>query len=262
MRRYLRVLRVFLGATLSAALEYRFNFLTSLLTSVSQAGVAYLGLYLFFSRPEITTLGGWSFNAALAVVGFFLLTEGFVAVVLQPNLTKIAESVRTGSMDFTLLKPIDAQWSVSTRNLNLLRLTDVAVGLGVLVWVAPRLDATPGGVLLAALLYTCSLAIMYSLWFMLSTTAFWFIKTDNVTELANGVFSAGRFPVASFPPAARAVLTFVLPVAFVTTVPAQALSGTLSPALGLAAPLVALFFLLVSRLFWQRAVAGYTSASS
>lgn len=262
MRRALRVVRVFVGATLSAQLEYRLNFLGSLLSSLGTAAVALLGLALFFSRPETGSLGGWSFPEALLVVAFFMLTEGFIAVVLQPNLNKIAESVRTGTMDFTLLKPIDAQLSVSTRNMNLLRLSDVLIGLLLLLWCLTRLDVTAGGLLLGALLYLCALVVVYSLWFALATTAFWFVKTENMTELFNGVFSAARFPVAAFPPWARLALTFVIPVAFVTSVPAQAVTGRLSTGLGLLAPVIALVAFLGSRWLWKRALASYTSASS
>ena len=262
-RRYWRVLKVFLAATLSAGLEYRLNFVGALLVSLADAAVALLGLALFYSRPEVVSMGGWSYPQALLVVGFFMLTQGFISVVLQPNLNKVAESIRTGTMDFTLLKPIDAQWSVSTRNLNLLRLGDVLIGLGLLGYALAQLEGiTAAGLALAALLYLCALVTVYSLWFMLTTTAFWFVKTDNVTELFNGVFGAARFPVSSFPAPVRIALTFVLPVAFITTVPAQAITGTLGAGVALRAPAIAALSFAVSRAFWLYALRNYTSASS
>lgn len=267
MKRKLRLLRVFLAATISVSLEYRLNFVGALLTSLGDSAVALLGLALFYSRPEAlkgdVSLGGWSYPAALLVVGFFMLAQGFIAVVLQPNLNRLGESLRTGTFDFTLLKPIDAQWSVSTRNLNLLRLGDVLVGLVILGYALTRLGhVSVGGLLLAAFLFVCALVTVYSLWFMLSTTAFWFIKTDNVTELFNGVFSAARFPASSFPAPVRVALTFVLPVAFVTTIPAQAITGTITPLLALLAPVIAALVFLAGRVFWLYALRNYTSASS
>lgn len=268
MTRYGRVLRVFLGATLSAGLEYRMNFVGAVLTSLGDSAVALLGLALFYSRPEslaqgTTSLGGWSYPQALLVVGFFMLTQGFISVVLQPNLNKVAESIRTGTMDFTLIKPIDAQWSVSTRNLNVLRLGDVLVGVVILGYALAQLPEVPlGGLLLAALMYACALVTVYSLWFMLATTAFWFVKTDNVTELFNGVFGAARFPATSFPAPVRVALTFVLPVAFVTTIPAQAVVGSLSSGMALLAPVIAGLTFALGRVFWLFALRNYTSASS
>jgi len=262
VRRYLRLVRIFVGATLSAQLEYRANFLGAVLASLGEVGVALLGISILFGQPGVTQVGGWSFREALLVTGFFMLTEGVISVFIQPNMSKIAEAVRTGNMDFTLLKPIDAQFNVSTRNLNVLRFPDLLIGLGLIGYAASGLEVTPGGALAAAVLYGSAVVIVYCIYLGLSTTAFWFVKTQNVTELFSGVFGAARFPVAAFPVPVRFVLTFVLPVAFITTVPAQALTGALGGGLALASPLIAAALFLATRLFWRYAVASYTSASS
>lgn len=260
--RYLRLLAVFVGATLSAQLEYRANFLGAVLAAVGEVAVALLGLAVLFGQPEVSTVGGWTFREALVVVGFFTLTQGMIATFIQPNLSKIAEAVRTGQMDFVLLKPLDAQFYVSSRQADLLRLPEVFIGLGLIVYAAWGLGVTTGGVLTATLMYACALGMVYAIWMLLSTTAFWFVKTQNASELFQGVFGAGRFPVTAFPARVGLLLTFVVPIAFITTVPAQALTGGLSTATVLTAPVLALALLVLSRLFWRKAVGSYTSASS
>lgn len=260
--RYLRLLAVFVGATLSAQLEYRANFLGAVLAAVGEVAVALLGLAVLFGQPEVNTVGGWSFREALLVVGFFTLTQGVIATFIQPNLSRIAEAVRTGQMDFVLLKPLDAQFYVSSRQADLLRLPEVFIGLGLIVYAAWGLGVTASGVLAAAGLYACALGMVYAIWMLLSTTAFWFVKTQNASELFQGVFGAGRFPVSAFPARVGLLLTFVVPIAFITTVPAQALTGGLGAGTLLAAPALAGALLLLSRLFWRKAVGSYTSASS
>lgn len=261
MRRCFRLIRLFTAASLSAQLEYRATFFATTLESVAQVGVGLLGLALFLGHGD--TLGGWSYPQAALVLGLFTLTQGFISVALQPNLSRIAEGVREGGMDFTLLKPLDAQFLVSTRNLNLFRLSDVLVGAGIVVWAAAHLpEVTLGGAALGGLLYLCALVMVYSVWFALSTTAFWWVKVQNITELFQGFFGAGRFPVSAFPAGVRFALTFVLPVAFITTVPAQAALGQVSLTLVLVSPIIALALWLLSRLFWQYALRSYTSASS
>ncbi len=260
MTRYLRLIRIFTGATISAQLEYRANFLGAVLGSLGQVGVALLTIGVLFAQTE--TVGGWTFREALLVTGFFMLTEGFISVFVQPNMSRIAEAIRTGSMDFTLLKPVDAQFNVSTRYLNILRFPDLLIGLGLIGYAASALTVTLGGTLIAAVLYLSALTIVYCIWLALSTTAFWFVKTQNVAELFNGIFGAGRFPVSAFPLPVRFLLTFIVPIALITTVPAQAMTGRLTPLLALASPLVALALFAATRWFWLRAVASYTSASS
>ena len=74
--------------------------------------------------------------------------------------------------------------------------------------------------------------------------------------------NAGRWPVTIFPPWLRGFLTFVVPVAFAVTVPAQALTGQLDTTTALLAVVVALVFLVGSRVFWLVALRRYTGASA
>ena len=260
--RFLRLLRIYLSASLSVQLAYRANFLAAILSSLANLSTGLLGVLLFYSRPEITQLGGWNLQGALMVVGFFTLTEGVISVWLRPNLAQLSEGIRTGTLDFLLLKPVDAQFQLSSRNLNLLRLPDILLGLGLIVWAGAALGTvTLAGALLAFVLYLSALAMVYAIWFILNTSAFWLVNVQNITELFQGVFSAGRYPLPALPVWIRPLLTFVIPVAFITTIPAQALRGELGNA-ALFSPLVALILLALCRMIWLRALGSYTSASS
>ncbi|WP_342766793.1 ABC transporter permease [Deinococcus irradiatisoli] len=261
--RFWKLLRIYLSASLSVQLAYRANFLAAVLSSLANIATGLLGVLLFYSRPEITQLGGWNLEGALMVVGFFTLTQGVISVWLRPNLQQLSEGIRTGTLDFLLLKPVDAQFQLSSRNLNLLRLPDILLGLALIVWSAARLGTVSlSSVLLAAALYLSALAMVYAIWFMLNTTAFWLVNVQNITELFQGVFSAGRYPLQALPLWIRPLLTFVVPVAFITTIPAQALRGELGGQLALLSFVVAVLLLALCRLLWLRALGSYTSASS
>jgi ABC-2 type transport system permease protein len=103
---------------------------------------------------------------------------------------------------------------------------------------------------------------LYSLWFMLGATSIWFVKIYNVTEVLRGLLEAGRFPLVAYPTAYRFFFTFVVPVAFLTTVPAEALLGRSEMIWVVAAGVLALGLLLASGIFWRFALRFYTSASS
>lgn len=102
--------------------------------------------------------------------------------------------------------------------------------------------------------------MLYSLWFLLATTSIWFVKIYNVTEVLRGLLEAGRFPVGSYPALYRVFFTFVVPVAFLTTVPAEAALGRGEAPF--AAFLLALGLLALARGFFRLALRSYTSASS
>ena len=103
---------------------------------------------------------------------------------------------------------------------------------------------------------------LYSLWFMLGATSIWFVKIYNVTEVLRSFLEAGRFPIVAYPTAFRIFFTFVIPVAFLTTVPAQVLLNRLEVTWLAGASLLALGLFQASRLFWRFALRFYTSASS
>jgi ABC-2 type transport system permease protein len=114
----------------------------------------------------------------------------------------------------------------------------------------------------AALLLAASLTILYSLWFVLATTSIWFVKTWNATEVLRATLTAGRYPITAYPQTLRVFFTVVIPVAFLTTVPAEAILGRPSWAWLLAGTGMAAGFLALSRAFWRFALRFHTSASS
>ena len=132
------------------------------------------------------------------------------------------------------------------------------------LWAAPQAGArlAPASLVLALVLLLAAAVILYALWFVLAATSIWFVKTWNATEVLRAALTAGRYPVSAYPPALRTLFTLVLPVAFLTTVPAEAVLGRLHWHWGLASVLVAAAAFALSRLFWRFALRFYTSASS
>jgi ABC-2 type transport system permease protein len=104
--------------------------------------------------------------------------------------------------------------------------------------------------------------IAYGLWMILVTTAFWLVRVENIAELLTAIYETGRFPVTAFGTGIRIALTFIVPIAFLTTFPAAALLGILDPIYLALAPLIAALLMLASRAFWRFALRSYTSASS
>lgn len=259
--RYLSLGLILASASIRTQLEYRMNFIVNLVGSLLSAGGALVGLVILLGEGE--SLGGWSYHEALVVVGLFTLVQGFIGMFLQPNLNQLSESIRTGTLDFTLIKPIDTQFLVSVRYVNIFRLADVIVGLALIGWAMTRLDTlTLPGVVLGMVLVGVALIIVYSIWFLLSTTAFWFVKVEHITEFFESCFQAGRFPVTVFPSTLRWLFTLIIPVAFITTVPAATLAGRIETGNILAAFALSATLAAISRLVWRLALKSYTSASS
>jgi ABC-2 type transport system permease protein len=260
--RHLRSLGRFWASSLASQTEYVFNFLIELVAMAANLVGSLFLLSLFYGDGH--SLGGWSWEAALVVLGVYTLLDGLASSVLRPNLNAIVSQVQSGTLDFVLLKPIDSQFWLSTRSLSPLGLPEMATGLGLILWAVRRagvpLQAT--GLAMAALTLLAGVVILYSLWFMVAATSIWFVKIWNATEVLRSVLVAGRYPVSAYPLRLRWVFTFVVPVAFLTTVPAEAILGRSSATWQLLAVMIAALSLLASRLVWRFALRFYTSASS
>ena len=260
MKRYWRVLKLFWGTAIAAELEYRINFVIAALTSLGSLVGSIFGLFLFYQTGY--QFQDWSWEEALLVLGMFTLLQGFSATVLIPNLNKIVTQVQQGTLDFVLLKPISSQFWLSTRIISPWGLPDLLFALVVIAYAGRRLGLGWEAYLLAVPPLILGALSLYSLWFMLGATSIWFVKIYNVTEVLRGLLEAGRFPVVGYPAAYRVFFTFVIPVAFLTTVPAQTMLQQGGQGWLLASALLAVTLLIVANRFWRFALRFYTSASS
>lgn len=262
MGRYLLSLKRFWATALAGQLEYQANMLIDLLAMAGSLAGSIFVLSLFFGQGR--ELGGWSWEAALVVQGIYTFLDGVSSTWLRPNLSAIVTHVREGTLDFVLLKPIDSQFWVSLRIMAPAGLPEIGLGLVLIVWAASRAGASLslGTSLVAVLMLFVGGVILYALWFVIAATSIWFVKTWNATEVLRAVLASGRFPVSAYPPTLRLVFTLVLPVAFLTTVPAEVILGRAAMPMLVLGLFLAVLFFLGSRAFWLFALRYYTSASS
>jgi ABC-2 type transport system permease protein len=259
---YLRLLIAFFWVSVAGEVAYRLNFFFQLFQSLVSLGVAVTGLSVVFSFTD--TLGGWGHEEILALVGVYIFVGGIIGLVIQPGMEQFIESVRDGTLDFTLTKPEDAQLLVSIRRVNIWSLIDIALGLGVLVFALVRLGEKVGGVEAGEflLMLTVGAIIIYSFFLILATLSFWFVRVENFLIIFQSMYEAGRWPVSLYPGWLRYGLTFVVPVAFATTVPAEALTGRLTWVTLVVAIAIAAVLFTLSRFFWQVGLRRYSGTSA
>ncbi|HEX6245479.1 MAG TPA: ABC-2 family transporter protein, partial [Polyangiales bacterium] len=228
MRRYLTLGLVQLKAAVLLSLQYRLDLVIETLMALFWCATALLPLLVLFSMRD--TVAGFSAYQALAVTGFFMTLKGVMVGAIQPSLVNVVEHVRKGTLDFLLLKPVDAQFMLSTSKLELPRVADVLGGLGLSAFCIYRSGARPSTpeVAAALLILLCAVAILYGLWIMVVSLSFRVVKIDNLSHLILSVFDAARFPVGVFRGALAVVFTFVIPLGLMTTYPALALMGRLT----------------------------------
>ena len=132
------------------------------------------------------------------------------------------------------------------------------------ILVAERVSRSFGGIqaIEFTLLLLCGGIIVYCFWLMLSSLSFWLVRVENILVIFQSLYEAGRWPISLYPGWLRYGLTFIIPVAFAVTVPAEALTGRLNwPTVIGAAALAAGLFVL-SRIIWKAGMRRYSGASA
>jgi ABC-2 type transport system permease protein len=243
-------------------LQYRANFFIQVLQSAVAVGTALVVLALVYSHTD--ELNGWSQAELMVVMGIQILLGGVIRTSIQPNMERLMEEVRDGKLDFALTKPEDSQVLVSVRDVRIWRAVDVISGGAVLGYGISGLErgVDLGDVGLFVALLAVGAVTIYCFWLIISTLAFWIVNTWNIIELFDGVYQTGRFPVSMYPAWLRIGVTFLVPIAFAITVPAEAATSrlewpTVALALGFAAGLFAL-----TRWWWRFGLRHYSGASA
>ena len=243
-------------------LQYRANFFIQLLQSAVSVVTAIVVLKLVYAQTD--ALNGWSESELLVVMGIQILLGGVIRTTIQPNMQRLMEEVRDGKLDFALTKPEDSQVLVSVRDVRIWRAVDVIAGAAVLGYGIAGLETGVG--LGDALLFLGLLAVgtltIYCFWLVIATLAFWVVDTWSILELFDGVYQTGRWPVSIYPIWLRIGVTFLIPLAFAITVPAEAVTGrldwsTVALAVGFSAALFAF-----TRWWWGFGLRRYSGASA
>jgi ABC-2 type transport system permease protein len=259
---YLRLLWIHFRLGVMNELQYRTNLIIQLVQSTMGLATALLGLGIVFSKTD--TLAGWRPAELLAIVGVYTLVSGITQLVVRPSLARFMEDVRLGTLDFILTKPVDAQILASMRQIEVWKLVDVVVGLVVLAIAIGQLGTSIGPAeaitFLVALL--AGVTIIYSFLLILATCAFWFVRIDNILNIFQSMYEAGRWPIGIYPPWLRTLLTFLVPIGFAITVPTEGLVGRLTSPNLLGAIALAIALPLFARAFWRIGVRHYSGASA
>ena len=243
-------------------LQYRVNFVVQLFQSAIALTVGLVVLALVYSHTN--ELNGWSKSELLCVLGIQILMGGAIKTYIQPNMTRLIDDVREGKLDYALTKPQDSQVLVSVREVRIWQVVDLVSGALVLAVGLSEITTNVGP--LDALAFGTTLLLggvmIYCFWLAITTGVFWVVRMEMITELFDGVFLTGRFPVGIYPGWLRYSVTFLVPIAFAITVPAEALTSRLGwQTLALAAGFAVVLFTF-TRWFWRFGLRNYTGASA
>ncbi len=259
--RYLRLFWALIVISVQRELAHRANLIfQALLTATGfAAGLATLGIV--YSQTD--TLAGWRFEETLVLLGVFYLMSGVLEAFISPNLAWFGGKLRQGELDDLLLQPVSSVFLASLGTCQPWALAQVALGAMVTAVGVAGAGGVPSAVQLAMflLLLAAGVILTWASRVLLASLAFWAPHAE-LDVLYSALWQFGRYPLDVYHPAIRALLTYLLPVAFITIMPARALTRGVPLWLagaGLAAGLGGVVLVLA---VWRAGLRRYTSATS
>lgn len=267
---YRRVWLTCLKNSFAREISFRGNFLIELFTNAFWITSQVLLFEIIYAKTP--GVAGWTREQYMGFMGTGLLINALVEFFFMPNCANFSELVRTGNLDFLLLKPIDTQFLVSLQSVDLGVISEIG-GAALLLGYSVVYSAgsiTLMQVVLYLLLVAVAVAFYYSLMIALASTAIWLGRNQTVYEFWFYITVFGRYPSNIYrqQPLGEVIwfgFSFIIPILVVVTVPAQVLLGkVLEPNrwILVVAPLAAVAGLFLSRRVFNRALASYRSASS
>ncbi|MBI5151430.1 MAG: ABC-2 family transporter protein [Candidatus Pacebacteria bacterium] len=259
MKKYIQVLSQFFRFSLQQLLEYRADlFLWGL---VSTGWTLFSLLFYEILFLQTTNVAGWSKEHMYVFLGIFMIIDTATWSFFWRNMQMYARSIFDGSLDFLLLQPIDVQFRLSFRHLSFTNMPRLFIGMFL---VMTHLRPFPD--LLHALLFIClltfSIFLIYLLFFFVTTCTFWVDKLDNIVEIVPALRRIWSIPSDIYSGPISALLTIVIPLGLITTVPTRLLLNTDRWDQTIVLMIFCIIFFLLTRAFFHFSIKKYSSVGS
>ncbi len=264
--RYARLLGSLSRYTLARELAFRGNFLVKV--SVEALWLAILLMFYRTVFARTNQVAGWSEPEYMFFVGCYFAMNGLIETLFLENCNQFAELVRTGDLDFLLLKPIDEQFLITCRRVDWSTAPNVIMGVVVMVLSLMGMHWTFDAGRLAGflILFGCGVSICYSFMVLLTAVSVWMVRNQSLMEMWWLFSSLARYPKEIFSRTWADPIgwffTFILPILLVVNVPARVMVKAFQPGLVAFTLVATIATFWASRRFFQYALRSYRSASS
>jgi ABC-2 type transport system permease protein len=274
---YFRVFQTFARNSLVRDMMFPANFTIETVSSFGWV-MMNVGFYLLiFQYTTQIGAGGesgsaWDKHQFFVFIATSMFINSIVQMFFMTNADEFSELIRTGGLDFALVKPIDTQFLISLRRIEWASIANFTVAAVLMIYALPRVtgaEITVWQVVLYLVYVAAGVAILYSLMIVLAAASVWLGRNTSIYDFWFYITTFSRYPMEIYQGPVgswlRLVFTFVLPILVVVNVPARLLAKTMQPEywqLAVFAIFATAMSLLVSRWVFQQALLSYRSASS
>jgi ABC-2 type transport system permease protein len=259
---YLRLYVLIEAQYIKARLQYRADFLIS---SVGMffSSLAPLGIFwvLFTTVPS---LAGWSFEEMIFIYAFYMIAISPMQILFD-HIWQIRFHLQQGTFLKYYFRPLNMMFYYMSEMFDVKGLTQLAVGIVLLVYASVRLDldwSAARFALLATTLFSAAL-VQISIVVLAGCAAFWVMDSYPVLGLAWKLREFAPYPMNIFEGAFRLAFTYILPIGFVAFYPSQLFLRPAEVAwLVYFSPIIGIGLFALTYWVWTKGVNSYTGTGS
>jgi ABC-2 type transport system permease protein len=261
MRRYFRILRIFVRTALVRDIEFRAAFFIEVFYPLVWLTLFFGVIQIFYSHTK--SIAGWDKAALIVLLGVWSFIDDLGSGTFWRGVIRLPELVAEGKLDFLLVKPVDSQFMIAAERFVFARVILIVADIGLIAYGLSL--GTIGSWWMVALAFPIFVitgyAILFSFFYIFHTLGFWYLRIENIWALAEGFENIGKYPIDIFGRHVKLISLTVVPLAVIFMFPAQALVGSITVLELLYAPVVAVIFLAFARWFYQKSVRRYSSVA-
>jgi ABC-2 type transport system permease protein len=259
--RLLRLLAAIVSLSLRRGVAFRTNMMFEVAAIALELAAGVATLWVIYSQTD--NLGGWNASEAVVLLGSYQIVSGLLWAFVEPNVIWFGNQILAGKLDDALLKPVPSLFMVTLGTCTPLALFQVMLGAVILVAGVSSIDRMPMAAEWGAWawLLVAALVVTWATRVLVASITFW-APAFAPDVLYGSAWQFGRYPVSLYRQPVRFLLTWVFPIGFIATLPAQALTRGVGWPVLLAGVVVAGAAFAITRFTWRAGLRRYTSATS
>lgn len=270
---YRRVWSTFFRNALVREMTFRGNFLINLVTRAFWFTAQITLFKIIYNNVDF--ISGWTEPQYFAFMATGMLINAIIETFFMPNCANFSELIRTGNLDFVLLKPIDTQFLISCEKMQLAMVNQIVLALSLLGYALYQIGEPVSffQVVTYVAFLVVGVAFFYSLMITLASMSVWMGRNQGLYDFWFYITVFARYPRSIYDgvdpdrleagEVLQTAFTFIIPILLVVTVPASVIARSMDswkfPAIALGTSLLGL---VVSRWVFKTALRSYRSASS
>lgn len=248
---------------LNSRMEYKLDFVITLVTVIFQSLLGFIFLYVLFSK--IPRVHGWSYYQVVLVYAIVLLTEGFVSFFLE-GMWRMSYMIDSGDLDKFLVRPIPIFTQIVTASVGINGIGNLSVGtfLMILSLIHTTLEWTRLQLAIFIVLLILGIVIRSTIMFAVNCGAFFLRNIGPAFPLLfNSMADFVKYPMSIFAKPIQVVFTAIVPYGFISYYPSYFLFHTQSSIWVLVgSPLATIGCLLVAYAIFRMGLSHYDSVGS